>query len=197
MASNSKIYIHTLLGLLPLLILFSCNSSDNTAKNFEIVSDTTLDDFSYLELKIDTIDSTNHTKYLNKDGSYSANWNMLQDIKIEQIYFPKHNANGNYADFGISPMFLKDKNISIEGYMIPYVVDSSSKELRYFLSYYPNSACFFCGGNGPETIMELKLKAGHRNFRSDEYLKFKGKLILNNGNPFMLNYLLYDAKPVE
>ncbi len=189
-------YLTQITLFLSCMLVFSCSQNEEQkAIDLKNNSDTLVSDFSYITT--DTIDSTNHKTYLDKNGYYSATWNMLQDVKIEETYFPKHNANGNYAEFGVSPLFLREKKITISGYMIPYIVDSTSKELRYFLSYYPNSACFFCGGNGPETILELMLNPEHRNFRSDEYLKFKGKLVLNNGNPFMLNYLLYNAEVIE
>lgn len=177
-----------------LYYLSSCSfSSDNESLKTDL--DSTIKYASSLD--VDTINAENHTKFLSKDGYYQTTWGMLQDVKIEQTYFPKYKTSGYYAEFGASPLFLRDKNIQIEGYMIPYVIDSTSKTTHYFLSYYPNSTCFFCSGNGPETILQLKFDGKHRNFRSDEYLTFRGKLVLNNGNPGLLNYLLYNAKAVE
>jgi len=142
------------------------------------------------------IDSTNHEKFLTKNG-YEVNWNILSDVEIDLTYFPEHQASGYYAEFGSSPLFLKEKDISIEGYVVPFLVDTLKNEITYVLSQNPKSACFFCGASGPESVMELILKPGHRNYREDEYLKFKGNLVLNNGNPYRLNYLLYEAIEVE
>jgi hypothetical protein len=181
-----------------LFLLFSCQREDEkTSGNFAVLLDTTLDDFSYLEMKIDTIDSTNHRQFLDKEGNYTATWNMLIDIKVEETNFPKYdNKRGYYSEFGTSPLFLNNKQITIEGYIIPTLIDSIGST-RYFISYYPNSACFFCSGNGPETVMELNLEPNQRKLREDEYLKVRGKLILNNGNPNLLPYNLFGTTICE
>ena len=140
------------------------------------------------------IDSTNHNKFLSKDGSYDINWNLLSDAVMDLTYFPEHQASGYYAEFGSSPLFLRDKVVAIEGYVVPFLVDTVKNEITYVLSQNPKSACFFCGAGGPESVMELILKPGHRKYREDEYLKFKVRLVLNNGNPMRLNYLLYDSE---
>jgi hypothetical protein len=188
-----------IVAVIVLFSLFSCGGeSKKDPQDIEMIKDTVLDDFSYLEMKIDTIDSTNHTKFLDKDGYYKATWNMLLDVKISQRYFHKHQAEGMYPEFGISPLFLNAKNIKIDGYIIPLNVPEKEGDLfRYFVSFYPNSMCFYCGKNGPESIMELKLKPNQRKLREDEYVTVKGKLLLNNGNPFLLPYNLYDVEIVE
>ena len=142
------------------------------------------------------IDSTNHKKFLTKNG-YEINWNILSDVVMDLTFFPEHQASGYYAEFGTSPLFLREKDVAIEGYVIPFLVDTLKNEIIYVLSENPNSVCFFCGGSGPESVMELILKPGHRKYREDEYLSFKGNLVLNNGNPMRLNYLLYEAEELE
>lgn len=143
------------------------------------------------------IDSSNHTQYLDPDGAYQVSWSILSDAKIELTYFPEHKASGYYAEFGKSSLFLREKTIKLSGYVIPFVTDSTTGKMKYVLSEYPNSECFFCGGAGPQSVMEIFLKPNQRRFREDEYLEFKGRLVLNNGNPWMLNYLLYEAEPME
>jgi hypothetical protein len=180
-----------LVGLLIAFLLFSCGRSDKDSS--QIGGDTSKTKAPDT-LVVEYLDSTNHKQFLDKNGNYKINWGMLKDAKLELIYFPNYDAKGYYAEFGKSPLFLKDKRISIEGYVIPFLVDTAAAQYRYVLSYHPNSACFFCSGNGPETVMELKLKPNQRKFREDEYQRFTGKLVLNNGNPWMLNYLLYEAE---
>ena len=144
------------------------------------------------------IDATNHEKFLNKNGTYEINWDLLADAKIESVYFPEHEAEGFYAEFGKSPSFLRGMSVKISGYVIPFDINENGRKFkRYVLSLYPNSGCFFCGGGGPESVMEIFLKTGQRDIRMDEYLTFRGRLVLNNGNPMMLSYLLYDVEILE
>jgi len=191
-----------------ILALFSCNDESSSKKKNTVASpDTnatsTADSLDTVELKDSStsftvtqvrIDSSNHQKYLQKDGSYRINWGILGDVEIQPKYYEEYEAEGFYAYFGPSPVFLKNKTVVIEGYVIRLII---KEEQSYFLSMNPNSSCFFCTNVGPETILELFLKPDHKKFLVDEYHKFKGRLELNNGNPWMLNYLLYEAEQIK
>ncbi|MEM6963324.1 MAG: DUF3299 domain-containing protein, partial [Bacteroidota bacterium] len=66
------------------------------------------------------------------------------------------------------------------------------------LSKNPNSSCFFCGGAGPETVLELELKpSAIERYEVDDLKTFKGILKLNKINDKHLTYLLTDAEPKE
>lgn len=78
---------------------------------------------------------------------------------------------------------LEGKTIELEGYMYPLEV--APKHKYFFLSYYPANACFFCGGAGPETIVEIRATKAIK--FSTKKIKVKGKLKLNDkgeGNIF-------------
>lgn len=168
-------------------------------KEAEVLTETKSEskDTLYSEFEPVKIDSSNHRDYLTKDNHYQVSWNMLQDVIIELKYYPEFNSKGNFATFGNSPLFLENKKVEVEGYVIPLVVDSASSTIRYILSFYPNSSCFFCGGGGPETVIDLKLKPKLRKYREDEYLRFRGSLKLNSDNPWELNYILDQAEAQE
>lgn len=86
---------------------------------------------------------------------------------------------------------LEGKEIIIKGYIIPmdfgdsYIVISSS----------PFATCFFCGGAGPETVMEVYLKAGKK--PKGEQITVKGRLKINRGEIEHLTYMLENAAVVE
>lgn len=145
------------------------------------------------------INSKNHKKFLDKYGFYEINWDILSDAYIYSSYFEEHGAHGYQAKFGENPLFLSEKNIKIDGYVITFnkEEDDGTYSIKYMLSLYPNDGCFFCGGGGPETVMELNLKPGQREFRMDEYQKFRGRLVLNENDPFKLNYRLFEAEVLE
>lgn len=98
-----------------------------------------------------------------------------------------------YPTFGPDVLALKGKEIQIRGYIIP--VDEN--ENIYVISAQPMASCFFCGGSGPESIMELQFKNRKEKFKTDEIRTIKGTLLLNPGDIEHLNYILKNATVVN
>ena len=66
------------------------------------------------------------------------------------------------------------------------------------LSKYPNANCFFCGGAGLESIVEVRLtKAPKRRFLMDEILTFKGTMHVNTTDYSLVSFILINAELVE
>jgi len=63
----------------------------------------------------------------------------------------------------------------------------------YVVSRYPYANCFFCGGGGPESVVDLRFTVKHRAYKTDERLTFKGKLKLNGDDVYQMNYILEGA----
>lgn len=97
-----------------------------------------------------------------------------------------------YPQFGEKVRALEDKEIEIRGYMIPV----NPNENIYVLSANPMAACFFCGGSGPESIIQLKLKNPKR-FATDEIWSVRGTLKLNADNIDELNYILQATEVIK
>lgn len=79
-------------------------------------------------------------------------------------------------DFPIFDPELKSydgKEITINGYIIP--TDGYKSQKEFVFSAYPYKNCFFCGGAGPETVMEVVSPNGI-NFTSENHTKRKLKL---------------------
>jgi hypothetical protein len=95
--------------------------------------------------------------------------------------------------FGPSIQKLKNQPVVITGYILPVDLDAN----LYVLSAFPFSACFFCGGAGPETVMTLNFKKGTRKFKTDERLTFQGTLKLNADDIYQMNYILEGAEIVD
>jgi len=64
--------------------------------------------------------------------------------------------------------------------------------LSYALSRNPNAVCFFCGGAGPETVVQLRF-AQMKRYPTDAKLTFKGLLQLNQQDINSLTYVLKEA----
>ncbi|GEP94923.1 DUF3299 domain-containing protein [Chitinophaga cymbidii] len=119
----------------------------------------------------------------------SVTWKQLSDVIFDRKWDEKLQMPMLYPSFSRNIKALHGKNIVISGYVIPLDVKGG----MYVLSANPNSSCFFCGGAGPESIMALKFKSGSPSFETDDFVKFKGRLRLNEKNIYELYYNLDDA----
>ena len=124
----------------------------------------------------------------------SIDWETLSDVKFEVKYDEKVGISYEEATFGPGVIPLDGQQVALTGYMIP--LDGFG--VAYALSRNPNSSCFFCGGAGPETVVELKLKpTAMRRYRTDDRLLFKGTLQLSRSNADNFTYVLLNAEPVN
>ncbi len=120
-------------------------------------------------------------------------WETLRDVTFKKKWYPDEAVYMLYPTFGPAVQKLKGKEVSITGYILPIDLDAN----LYVLSAFPYSACFFCGGAGPESVMALKFKKNPRKFKTDERLTFKGTLSLNADDIYQMNYVLEGAEIVE
>jgi hypothetical protein len=120
-------------------------------------------------------------------------WNTLAKTKFEPKYSEK------LAEYIFSPSFpaelkaLDGKEVSIEGFYVPFGPEDGN---YIILSKYPMSQCFFCGGGGPESIVEVYIPNGNK-FQPDDMLNVKGKLKLNADDPDHLTFMLQSASLVS
>lgn len=131
------------------------------------------------------------------DGYYRIDWSLLGKVEFEQKW---HDTLNDYIYF---PVFhpeiraFEGKQVEIGGYVIPFEETQDARML--VLSAFPFSSCFFCGGAGPESVMDIQLdqnKPGsRRNWKQDSQLSFRGRLRLNDSDVYYLNYILEEAFP--
>jgi len=118
-------------------------------------------------------------------------WETLADVSFEDKHYPEFDQYLPYPTFGPSIKALENKEVSISGYIIPIEPE------RYILSQNPFASCFFCGGAGPETVLELELTSYEKTYYTDQYLNFTGILKLNITNIDKLNYILEQAEEIS
>ena len=126
-------------------------------------------------------------------GPLLINWKKLSDVEFTRKLNKEVSMYFLYPTFGPSVKALQGKEIQIKGYIIP--VDEN--ENIYVVSAQPMAMCFFCGGSGPESIMELQFKNKKQRFKTDEVRTVKGILQLNPTDIEHLNYILKNAEVVE
>ena len=118
-----------------------------------------------------------------------VSWETLAEI--EYSYVQNYEANFWYGtpSFSEAVKGLEGKEVKIKGYVLPMDVSGE----QYVLSAFPFASCFFCGGAGQESVIELRLEDFDRKFETDEYLEFSGILKLNDAE-LELNYILDKAQ---
>ena len=127
-------------------------------------------------------------------GQKTIDWATLSDVAFETKYDPEIGISFEEATFGPAVIPLDGQEVAITGYMIP--LDAFG--VSYAISRNPNASCFFCGGAGPETVIELRLlPRAMRRYRTDERLLFKGTLEINTSNADNFTYRLLNAEPVN
>lgn len=120
-------------------------------------------------------------------------WKLLAKVDFIDQYYQEFEAWYLVPDFSEEVEALNGKQVLIKGYVIPLDVDGG----LYALSAYPFSACFFCGGAGPESVMSLKFKDKPDRFETDDFVHFTGKLKLNKSDVEDFNYILENCELVE
>lgn len=117
-------------------------------------------------------------------------WASLKDVSFESAYDKNADTYYQKPTFGPDILALEGSEIAITGYVIPVDINLN----YYVLSAFPFASCFFCGGAGPESVMDLQLKK-ERTFKNDERIRFCGTLKLNKTDFYALPFLLEGATP--
>ncbi|QHV94236.1 DUF3299 domain-containing protein [Spirosoma endbachense] len=120
-------------------------------------------------------------------------WEVLRDVTFKKKWYAEESVYMLYPTFGQGIQKLNGKTVELTGYVLPVDLESN----LYVLSAFPYSACFFCGGAGPESVVSLKFKKNGKKFKTDERRTFHGTLKLNADNIYELNYILADAEMIE
>lgn len=120
-------------------------------------------------------------------------WKTLSKISFKKQF-------DEYLGFKVDmPVFhdevkaMENKEITLRGYIIPVEGYKSHKE--FIFSAFPYASCFFCGGAGPETVMEV-LATEPIKYTTD-LIVIKGKLKLNDKDINSLMYKLVDVRKVK
>ena len=94
-------------------------------------------------------------------------YKITNDSGLQSTYHPSFP--------GILETQFEGQEVLITGYLIPVDIEAQ----KYALSKNPFTSCFFCGGAGPETVIELRFASDPGRFATDEYVMIKGRLRLN------------------
>ena len=90
---------------------------------------------------------------------------------------------------------MQGTELEVDGYIIP--LSGKLAQNHFMLSKFSEKMCFFCGKAGPETAMQVFLAGGKKIPYTDEKIKVKGILRINENDPSGLLYTLEAAQILE
>ena len=119
-----------------------------------------------------------------------SGWDLLAKVEFVAEYDEMIGQEVDIPQFSDELRAMEGKELELEGYVIP--LEANLTQDYFVLSKYPFKACFFCGNAGPETVVEVYSEGEFK--VTDQRVRAKGTLVLNQGDPFRLAYVLEDAK---
>lgn len=116
-------------------------------------------------------------------------WKTLGKVTFKKQYDEMLGFKVDVPVFSEDVRALDGQTITVRGYIIP--VEGFKNHKEFIFSAFPYNMCFFCGGAGPETVIEVM---------ADEAIKYtaepvtiRGKLRLNDTD---INSLMYELTEV-
>lgn len=118
-----------------------------------------------------------------------SGWSTLARVTFTKEFDAELGLKVDRPTFGEAVTALDGETIQLRGYVIPTEGYKSHRE--FVFSAYPYSMCFFCGGAGPETVVEVFAREPVE--YSAEAIELEGTLRLNADDPNALMYRIEDA----
>ena len=120
-------------------------------------------------------------------------WTTLGKVTFKKQYDEMLGFKVDVPVFADEVRALNGKLVEIKGYIIP--VEGYKNQKEFVFSAFPYNMCFFCGGAGPETVMEVYAKESVK--YTAEAIILRGKLELNDSDVNRLMYILNNAELVR
>lgn len=118
-------------------------------------------------------------------------WALFAKTKFEPKYYEKAQEYLLHPNFPADLKATEGRELVVEGYYVPFAPEGGG---YIILSKFPMSQCYFCGGGGPESIVEVNFAKSQSRFQVDDLITVKGKLKLNAEDMDHINFILVDAE---
>lgn len=130
------------------------------------------------------------------NAQQAVTWDFLSNVKWVKTYIESIKGYYEMPRFSTDIKAIAGKEISIKGFFIP--VDASYT--IFSISQNPSNMCFFCGGAGYASVIEIipkkEKKSAFKRLKTDKYIEVKGTLSLNTTDQDHLMYVLKEAELV-
>ena len=117
-------------------------------------------------------------------------WILLEDVKFKTQYSDQLETYVDIPTFGSKLQALDGKKIKLKGHFLPLDLKDPKSII---LSKFPYSSCFFCGGAGLESVVEVQFDIPPRRFKPDEVITIEGILRLNKNDFDHMVFIIVDA----
>jgi hypothetical protein len=121
----------------------------------------------------------------------SNGWDIFARVKFTEKLLKEFNEYYLVPLLDSRIKFYEGKEITLEGYYLPYDLNDKNAVV---ISRNPYSACFFCGGAGPESVVEIVFASKPPRFKADQIITVSGVLKLNDKDINHMNFILVSAK---
>lgn len=128
-----------------------------------------------------------------QSGTTENLWKTLTKITYKKEYDEFLGFKIDRPVFSEEIKALDGKEVTVKGFIIP--VEGYKGHKEFIFSAFPYSMCFFCGGAGPESVMEVQAVEAI-NYVA-ESIVLKGKLHLNSEDVNKLMFSLSEARLVK
>ena len=123
-------------------------------------------------------------------GQLKISWKDVIDIYAKEVIFSEKNPAKAIKGQGKSLKDIEGKKISITGYFLD--LDPDGK--WFMISKNPFATCFFCGGAGPETVIELiRFENKGKKFKTDDIVTATGTIKMITENEVDVSFILQDV----
>ncbi|MCB0641237.1 MAG: hypothetical protein KDC44_06335 [Phaeodactylibacter sp.] len=120
-------------------------------------------------------------------------WRTLSKITYKKQYDEMVGFDVSVPVFSADVQALAGQEVTVRGYIIP--TEGYESQTNFVFSAFPYNMCFFCGGAGPETVMEVYAEDGIE--FTAQAIRIRGTLRLNDSDINRLMYALEGAELVQ
>jgi len=116
-------------------------------------------------------------------------WETLAKVNFEIVFDEDVMSYYRIPEFSDSVKSYQNRQVTMEGYLI----QMDTEDNVHILSRYPYASCFFCGGAGPESVVELQMTERLKGIYMDQRVRVRGLFILNAEDQNHFNYIIERA----
>lgn len=124
-----------------------------------------------------------------------STWKTLSKVVYKQKYFEDAGYELDMPVFHPDLKELEGKEIKLKGYIL--ALEGIKDQEHFMFSLFPFDICYFCGGAGPETVVEVFTKNKKKIRYTSKSVMIKGVLELNNDNINMHMYILRNVTLIQ
>lgn len=133
------------------------------------------------------------TGYSQEMSETKHTWKKLSKITFKKVYDELMGFKVDMPVFSDQIKEMEGTEITVKGYIVP--TEGYKSHTEFILSAFPYNMCFFCGGAGPETVMEVESLDAVK-FTADPII-MTGTLRLNDSDINKLMYKIENARIVK